>query len=237
MVGPKAVPLGQALKGYIMMKTVILATAFGMAAAAASAATISIDDFSTAQGPVTATPGTTVSDTQAVPSGALGDRTLTATGLGSSSQNTSGFITGPAVNALGVSNDFFSQGVVEVSYDLAGFDLGDGGTNDTILIGVQAIDLNALFSVSVNGVSSSSGVTNAGALNFSFSDFAGVDFSSVDTLSFSVDSNGTDAVDSVFTFIGVDDLVANPVATVPLPAGAPLLLGALGLMGWVRRKS
>ena len=123
-----------------------------------------------------------------------------------------------------------------VDYALGGVDLTDGGTNDTILIGINSIDLSALFTASVNGVSGSAGVSAQGNLNFLFSDFAGVDFSNVTSLSFTVDSNGVDDGDSSFTFIGIDDLQPN-VSSVPLPAGALLLGTALFGLGFARRKS
>ena len=223
----------------VNLKGMLAISAIALTPLAASAATISIDDFSTTHGPQSAAPGTTSSSTQIAPGGAIGDRTLTATAEAGSTGNTTGLITGPVVDLLGVSNDFLSQGSVTVSYDLGGLDISSSGTNDTIVIGTNSIDLSggALFSVAIDGVVSSAGVLAAGILNYSFADFVGANFSSVNTLSFTVDSNGTDAVDASFTFIGIDDLEPN-VSPVPLPAGG-LLLGSLLLGGGfaARRKA
>ncbi|MFK7754967.1 MAG: VPLPA-CTERM sorting domain-containing protein [Sedimentitalea sp.] len=221
------------------MKTMALTAAMLLGfTGAVSAASISVDDFSTIQGPVTATGGATETDTQIAPGGALGDRTITVTNDAGSFGGTTGFITGPAINLFGVSNDFQTQGTVAVSYALGGYDLSDSGSNDTLIIGVESIDLAALFTIPIDGVSSSAGVSMLGTLNFSFADFVGVDFSDVSDLSFAVGSNGVNAVDSSFTFIGVDDLVPNVVAPIPLPAGGVLLLtGLLGLAYAKRRKA
>ncbi len=223
------------------MKTIVMAAVATLGfAVTASAVPISIDDFSTAQGPIfdpMLVPGQSNTDTQAAPGGAIADRTLTVT-------SASGAFTSGRINFLGsgqleVSNDNGAQGTVSVSYDLAGLDLTGGGILDTIVVGVNMVDLSGLFTVDVDGVTANAAVGSTGNLNFAFSAFAGANFSSVNTLSFSVDSNGVDSLDSSFTFIGVEDLEPNPgVPAVPLPAGGVLLLsGLVGLAAVRRRKS
>lgn len=228
------------------MKTIALASATTLAfAGAAFAVTITIDTFETTQGPlfdpelVLGLPNT---DTQTAPAGSIGDRTLTVT-------STSGAFTNGRINfmdsgTLEVANDNGAQGIVSLSYDLGGTDLTMGGVLDTIVVGVESIDLSGLFTVDIDGVSANAGISTTGNLNFALSDFTGADLSDVETLSFIVGSNGVDALDSSFTFIGVDDLEPNPVAppppapsVVPLPAGGLLLLTGFAGFAFMRRKS
>lgn len=219
------------------MKTLVLAAVTSVALpVAAHAATVTIDSFGDDQGPVEATAGATVMDSQATASAIGGTRNISVTNF-SGSASTEGQTGG---GLFGFSNGFATQGSATLSYLAGSADLSDGGTNDTIVAEVLSIDLGMAISLLIDGVTQSLIVNNTGNIQFAFSDFAGVDFTSVDSISLTFDTNGVPAVDASIVLFGAQDLVANPVtpdpSPVPLPAAGWLLAGALAAGFGLRRK-
>lgn len=206
------------------------ALAFGMAASA-QAATITIDTFADLQGPVTANAGGSNTSTVATANALGGSRTITVT-------NTGGPLSTVGVSVAGsyaFSNDALTQGTSTLTYNLGGFDLTDGGLNDTFVAEVTAIDLGMKVTLEIDGESNDILVGGTGDLTYSFAAFTTVDFTNVSTISLTFDSNGVDGVDAVIDLLGARDDEPNP-APVPLPAGGLLLMTGLAGLGYARRR-
>lgn len=220
-------------------QTFVAAATLCAMSGAASAATIAIDTFGDSQGPVQAQNGGTVADS-ATTGFALGGSRLITVENAAGTGLTQGEVNPGFGGVFAFSNDALTSGSATLDYALGGVDLTDGGTNDTIVASVLQIDLGMLVGMTIDGVSQGVTVGNTGNLNFAFTDFAGVDFTNVNDIQLSFDANGLPAVDATIDFLGAEDLIANPVTsmpTVPLPAGGLLIVTALAGLGALRRKS
>jgi len=206
-----------------------------------AAATITVDDFSTFQ--AASAPGISTivepNSTATAPAGAIGDRTLIATGDGvfTPGSSTDILITG----GLGsVSNGAGVSGQGRFTWDAGGIDFTDGGVNDTFVLDIITLDLDASYALGLNGsVVSTSTVSAASNILFDFNDFNASDLMNASTISLFI--SGDDAFDTSFTFLGAEDrvpptVVVTPPAAVPLPAAGFLLLAGLGGMAGLRRR-
>lgn len=200
----------------------------------ASAATVTIDTFDTAQQALDPSGfGIQSTDTIAAAEALGGMRTITANGNGPTFPS---LVT--AVNVQGgagsVSNGDQVTGTGLFEWAAGGFDLTDGGTNDTFVLQINSVDLNVGFELTVDGSSASSAFnSNTGNVEFSFGAFG--DLTSANDIALLV--SGPEAFDASFSFFGAEDLIENPVvATVPLPAGGLLLGSVLLGAGYVARR-
>ncbi|MEM1372852.1 MAG: VPLPA-CTERM sorting domain-containing protein [Pseudomonadota bacterium] len=212
---------------------IAVAATLACLAGAGHTATITIDTFNDSQGPVQASGGSTTVDISTTAQAIGGTRTLSVTNAGGIGL-TQGEVIMAAGGIFAFSNDALSTGSSTLSYSLGGFDLSDGGTNDTLLANVLGIDLGMIVSATVDGVTSSQTVASTGNLEFAFTDFSGVDFTNVGTFSLTFDANGLNAVDATIDLIGAVGMDPSPI---PLPAGGVLLLTALAGVGALRRRA
>lgn len=220
-----------------------------LAAPAAMAATILIDDFTDIQ-EVRDTPDGGFSNTDTV--GGLsvlgGSRTLTVL---TDPQNGTGTAPGggsilksrgdqgglPNDNTLGFSNLGDQAGLATVTYGVAAGglalgDLTDGNINDRFFFEVLSADLEG--TVFTTTVTTDGGVNTASfqeiiGMTFNpftnFSNFVGVNFMDVTSLTFSFDTRGV--VPDSERVLSFDGTIGS-VSVVPLPFSALLLLGGLG---------
>lgn len=218
----------------------LLAASMAVMSTAATAASIVIDSFDNTNFQVVGAPTLgTVPVNPATTSGPTSDaiggvRTITNTrtlpgGTGNAfGQQVQTIVTGGnATVSLGAGTEGFSV----FSWNAGGVDLTDGGLNTRIELTVLDADLATNFAISVGGQMSSQTTSAAGILAFEFADYVGVDFSNVGAIDLTV--SGLESFDTTFDLV---QAVSSP-STVPLPAGLPLLLAALGTLGWMRQRT
>ena len=217
------------------VKTLAAVSAVALLPMAGSAATVTIDSFLTSQEVIDPSGfGLPATSTVAAAEAIGGDRTITAAGDGASNPTRATSILVDGGSAF-VANGPTVTGTALFEWAAGGFDLTDGGTNDTFVLALNSIDLSVDYALTIDGASAASSFNSAtGNVEFDFSSFG--DLSSADAISLLV--SGPTSFDASFSFFGAEDLVENPVATIPVPAAGFLLgsvlLGA-GFMG--RRKS
>ena len=210
-------------------------------AAPAIASSISFDTLAT----YVSVPGTTL-PASATASGVTATDVVRGFGLtentGSTFNSRGWTINGDADNAI-LNGDFLTFGFAfDMGLDLTSLDLGydRSGTGpmsiaidlfviDTFGFGSNLLDFFVDDDVAVNG------------------ETANLDLTALDNVSsLIVTLSGYNASMNVGTFDFENRIdghaielrgVASPVAAVPLPAGLPLLVGALGLLGWTRRRA
>jgi len=216
-------------------KTLSMVAAVALAPVAASAATISIDSFDTPQTAITpAGSGIGTSSTIAAPEAIGGQRTITVTGDGDLFP-----IVTTSINIAGgnvsISNSEGVTGAGLFEWTAGGVDLTDGGTNDNFVLEVNSVDTAVSFDLTIDGYTAShTAVSTSDDVLFDFMSFG--DLTDANEISLLV--YGPAAFDANFSFLGAEDLTANPVSPVPLPAGG-LLLGSilLGAGFMARRKA
>jgi hypothetical protein len=216
--------------------TVSVVAVTALAAPAAMAASIMIDDFNTAQA-VEDVPGLNANDSTVLspPGDFWGDsrRMTVATNpnngaqpVGGSSFQSTGTTGFPSPGILQFNNDDGQFGIASLTYTFAGGDdLTDGGTNDKFFFALNSFDIigAAFFQLTVfDGAFGSGTFTENLDAAFDpylkFSDVVGgVDFTNVTSLLFEIES----------TTASFDGSLAS-ISVVPLPASALLLLGGLG---------
>lgn len=209
------------------------AAVFLLAPAAAFAAPVQIDDFSTSQVAFL----NTSPDSLASPAGAIGDRELT---IEQTNAAPSLFFEGFNSISGGEASTGFAAGIEGFStMEWSGFamtDFTDGGLNDAIGISVNAADstVNFTFTVtSATGTGSYMRPANGNEdLYFLFSGFSGtVDFAQVTGISLHL--TGGAGWDAKFDLI---QATKAPPPIIPLPAGAWLMLGGMGAFAAVKRR-
>ena len=210
----------------VNVKGLLLVSAVALAPVAGAAATVTIDSFDTAQFVITpSAPGFDASSTVAAGEAIGGSRTITAAGNGTLFPvETTTINVGGGTASVSNSDDVTGTALFE--WMAGGFDLTDGGTNDTFVLDINTVDLSVSYDLTIDGITSSS-AANAmtGTVEFAFADFGNL----ADAGSISLLVAGPASFDASFSFLGAEDLIANPSA-VPLPAGG-LLLGSLLLGG------
>lgn len=205
------------------LKTILVAGAVALAPVVSSAASITIDSFDTPQIAISPSgAGIGASSTIAAPEAIGGSRTITADGDGAFFP-----ILTTAINVAGgtasISNSDQVVGSGLFAWDAGGTDLTAGGVNDTFVLVINSVDLGVTFDLTVDGVTSTSAFSAAtGDVLFDFAAFG--DLTSANDISLLV--SGPAAFDASFSFFGAEDLIDNPVAPIPLPAGS-VLLGSL----------
>lgn len=218
------------------IKTLAAVSVAGLIPVAGNAATVTIDSFLTTQ-IVAAPTGGGASDTATVSaSEAIGGvRTITAAGDGviTPGNNTTVFVN---AGTASVSNSDSVTGTGLFEWNAGGFDLTDGGTNDTFVLQIASVDLNVSFTLEVDGLSQTSAFNSTtGAVSFGFGAFG--DLTSANDISLFVE--GPASFDARFSFLGAEDLEPNMTpSAVPLPAGG-FLLGSILFGGGIaaRRKA
>ena len=221
-----------------------VAVLVGMSCSAAVAATFTIDDFTTGQGPLNATSGSPASS-EVAGGGILGgarDMLVQSDGL----NTTTGFVTS---GELEFSNEINTTGTVSLFYDgagtpgagIGGVDITDDGANDRFVLGILAslgvMDLSitvsdtsantATVTETVSGVINPPGVT---PITLAFAGLIGdiVNLTEVDSLLVVFDTD-QQATDATLQFIGTD-------TAIPLPAPVFLLLTGMAGLAYVGRK-
>lgn len=209
------------------------AAALLMAPAAAFAAPVQIDDFSTDQTVFL----NTSPDTVVAPAGAIGDRTVAVDHTGGGAPP---FFAGFNNIMSGVASVGFAAGIEGTStMEWAGFpltDFTDGGLNNSIGITVNDADSSVIFKFIVTSATGTGSYTRSSAgsedLYFLFSGFSGtVDFAQVTGIR--LEMSGDPGWDAEFSLI--ESTIAPP-PIIPLPAGAWLMLGGVGALAAVRRR-
>ncbi len=229
-----------------MFKIAALVSASILAAPAAMAASVLIDDFSVFQEAADQATAQTGSPTLVVDASLFGgsrffEVTNTTPGGGgsggtilTSTGNNQAFQQTPE-NTLKYANDPGQTGIATVIYDgrnalnvgatFAPFDLTDGGTNTKFFFDLVEDTPNfagATFTTTVTDTNGSATFVELLDNNFSefteFSSFAGINFAEVTSLAFTFNTNA---------LAGFDANLAS-ISAVPLPASILLLLGGLG---------
>lgn len=220
------------------LKVTALVGASMIAAPAAMASTIMIDDFDVFQR-VQDVPNGGFSNNDLITGQATifgGSRELSVTTtpnngtqpIGGSVLESTGAGGLPVSDALTFSNSSGQTGLATVVYDGNGGGLGDltnGGLLTKFFFEVLSADISGtIFTTTVvSNTGTGTFTENVGAtfnpfLEFSEADFAGVNFGNVTSLTFTFNSNGVDSFDGTLGSISI----------VPLPLSALLLLGGLG---------
>ncbi|MEM1277828.1 MAG: VPLPA-CTERM sorting domain-containing protein [Pseudomonadota bacterium] len=223
---------------------------------AASAATIIIDDFSTPQGPLTAT-GSLASSIVATP-GAIGGTTRELRAI-SGSGSVTAEVAGGAFQVTGSNLTNTSPLGVNIAYPsirttFPVIDLTDGGMNDTLFIVLLETSNTAdlRFEVDLVGFRRGnnfatpipSGITTPTTLAFSFADVVSPGGGDVRNLTdigavvFSIAQSPSAGSTGPFS-VTVDEIRvgAAPQIAIPLPAAGWLLLVAVGGFGLAARKT
>lgn len=233
-----------------MIRSTLTAVSALLVAGAAHAAPVTIDDFSTTGNnvvaPVVAPASQTSTSGVTVAASAFGgNRTVTAErtvpGLGTSNGLQVEGRVDPVAETASVSLSSGAEGFVTFDWtSVSPVDFIDG-TNSFMAIDVLAADQFITYSLSVNGVTSSTtGVADAVAhlvpsfeetLQFDFSSFAGVDFAAVTSVSLTIALPGVSAWDTT-----IDGVFADGNGVIPLPAAGFLAIGGLGALGALRAR-
>jgi hypothetical protein len=218
------------------LKSLVAAAAISLVPLAAAASTIAVDGFRVAQQVFVNDSGfgsaPTSSSTIADVSAFGGSRTLTiGTGPNPFSKTA---IVDSTENNVSIGSSYGAATVFgSLAYSGSATDLTAGGLNDVFRIGVVATDGFADYTVTFNGVASQTlgfGPSTGGALDFDLSAF-GPAITSVTSILVEVLSTSGNQFDTTFEFLGTVD-----TTVIPLPAGAFLLLGGMGVLAGVRRK-
>lgn len=219
----------------------LAAGAVAFSASAASAVTVTIDDFSTYQQVIDVpTPGAVNTSVVTGVGDLLADRNMSVAtsggGLGAStftSTGPSGFL---PPNSVTLSNSPGQSATATVTYTFGGsVDLTTSGFTDKFFFefpgGILSGDvIGTSFSTTVvSGAGTGTDVEalapgSSPFLSFSDADFAAVDFTDVSSLMFTFESSPS------------FDGALSSISVVPVPAAGLLLLGGLGALGALGRR-
>ncbi len=211
----------------------------------ASAATMTIDDFTDAQNVAAmALSPSFPSSSEVLGAGILGGaRDLSVTTSATGPLQTQGSV---AAGTLGFSNTVGVSGSLTATWDGTGtpgsglgYDFTGGGLFSSVVVDLLSSDTGLSMSLIVDGDTVTkvfaTGVASVSTQMFDFSEFASADFSNVNSLSLFL--TGPEDLDASISLVG---LYGADTTAVPLPAaGLPLLAGiaALGAIGRRRRRA